>query len=114
MLPRLIDLAIANAAARIERLQEPERSLAMMNQPDTWPAYPFLMLRHTSFELGKGDIDAGLGFMVPDPSTNSAYPIVLLGNFTQHVVMLKERLNTLQRKRYSSLEAVVADGWRVD
>jgi hypothetical protein len=114
MMARIVEALTAASVARIERLAEPERSLAMMNEPGTWPAYPFLMVRHSSFKLGDKDVDAGLGFMIPDPSTNTAYPIVLLGNFTYHVVLLKDKLNTLPRKRYTSLELVVADGWRVD
>jgi hypothetical protein len=114
MPPRLIDRAIARAAARIEALQEPERSLACMQTPDLWPLHPFLMLRHFSFQMGNPDIDAGLGFMLPDPSNEAAYPVVFLGNFVYHVAMLKKPIGTLPQRRYSSLEAVVADGWRVD
>ncbi len=79
-----------------------EEELAMMAQPDRWPAWPRLPLK-------RRDRKPNLGYLL---ETSEVLAVVYLRNvFDDRAVDPGSEVPTME---YGSLEAMVDDGWVVD
>ncbi len=79
-----------------------QRSLEFMKTPGKWPAWPFLPLKRSL------DQRPCMGLLIE--SDGNVLPVVILRNLFDY----ETPLSKCQKVEYDSLEALVADGWRVD
>ena len=80
------------------------KQLDMMQQPDTWPRWPFLpLIRRT-----KGLKPFGEEGLLYDDGEHK------FTVYFANLFMLPQNLATCASKTYESYEAIVADGWEVD
>lgn len=82
---------------------EREDELAMMNDPERWPAYPRLPLKK------RGAQDATLGFLVAH-GAHGVEPVVYLANLFAQV----PDWNAVPQEKFESFDALLDAGWVVD
>lgn len=87
--------------AEEQRILRERDDLAMMKNPDLWPAWPILPLKNRE--------SATVGFLLE--ATDCKFKI-FLGNFWK----LGEEgyFESLETKTFDSFEAIIAEGWHVD
>lgn len=93
----------ASFAPDIKRRLGPGDDLEMINNPDLWPLWPVLPLKNPREVDPVDGTKPNLGFIVHGQPT-----VVVIG------VMLLTNLTTARRRGYSSVEALLEDGWEVD
>jgi hypothetical protein len=80
--------------------------LQMMQNPNCWGQWPYLPLRNRRREAKDADpLQWVLGYLV-DSNENCKFT-VFIGNFWV-------RNSRFPTNRYSSFEAILADGWEID
>lgn len=90
--------------AELENLPEPERSEKYIANPEQWICFSIPAL----CPLKRGDImkDGNLGFLI-----EGAGFTVFIGNMYE---LAEKPPKDFSRKEYPSVQAITADGWRVD
>ena len=85
-------------------VKRPTTQLEMMQNPDSWPRWPFLpLIRRT-----KGLRPFGEEGLLYDDNVNK------FTVYFANLFMLPENLAAFASKTYESYEAILADGWEVD
>lgn len=83
---------------------KPTTHLEMMQNPDSWPRWPFLpLIRRT-----KGLRPFGEEGLLYDDGANT------FTVYFANLFMLPQNLESCTSKAYESYEAILADGWEVD
>src|SRR4051812_43545449 len=87
-----------------EALSPEQRSLEFLRTPDEWPNWPLCPVKKRLITNVANDV----GLVAEGPS--GPEPVVFLCNLWR----VKEDFANAVQVKYESLEALVADGWRVD